>query len=72
MTVTDTPSSAPSPIADLPAPEAAVVSGTSPLADGFDSRFFTNDDYHRFHARALRYDVENAFLCRGFRRTRRG
>jgi alkylation response protein AidB-like acyl-CoA dehydrogenase len=46
--------------------EPVVVSGTSPLVDGFRSRFFTDDDYHRFHVRAGRYDAENAFFAEDF------
>lgn len=46
--------------------EPYVVSGTSPLADGFRSRFFSDADYQRFHARAPRYDAENAFFADDF------
>lgn len=53
MTATDTPT-------------ATVISGTSPLADGFRSRFFSAEDYQRFHARAARYDSENAFFAEDF------
>jgi alkylation response protein AidB-like acyl-CoA dehydrogenase len=66
MTVTETAVPAPSPVTDASGPEPAVVSGTSPLADGFRSRFFTDDDYRRFHARAPRYDAENAFFAEDF------
>lgn len=45
---------------------AVVVSGASPLADGFRSRFFTGQDYHRFHAQTPRYDAENAFFAEDF------
>jgi len=47
-------------------PDATVVSGTSPLADGFRSRFFTSADYQRFHARAARHDAENTFFTEDF------
>ena len=66
MTVTETSSSAPSPNADTPGQQPVVVSGTSPLADGFRSRFFSDADYRRFHARAPRYDDENAFFAEDF------
>jgi alkylation response protein AidB-like acyl-CoA dehydrogenase len=45
---------------------ATVVSGTSPLADGFRSRFFTDDDYRRFHDRAAGYDAQNSFFAEDF------
>lgn len=45
---------------------ATVVSGTSPLADEFTSRFFGADDYRRFHERAKRYDDDNAFFAEDF------
>ncbi|MCV7180232.1 acyl-CoA dehydrogenase family protein [Mycolicibacterium sphagni] len=45
---------------------ATLVSGTSPLADGFRSRFFTDDDYQRFHSRAAGYDAENSFFADDF------
>src|SRR4051794_4746408 len=64
MTVTAPPSSLSGPT-DTPS-SPAVVSGTSPLADGFRSRFFTDDDYRRFHARAPRYDAENSFFVEDF------
>ena len=54
------------PIAAVPDAEPRVVSGTSPLADGFRSRFFTPQDYARFHERAARYDAENAFFAEDF------
>lgn len=55
------------PIAEpVPVSEPQVVSGTSPLADGFRSRFFTAADYARFHERAPRYDAENAFFAEDF------
>ncbi|MGH3643955.1 MAG: acyl-CoA dehydrogenase family protein [Mycobacterium sp.] len=66
MTVTDAAPSAPGATQDTPGPESIVVSGTSPLADGFHSRFFTDDDYRRFHARAARYDAENSFFTEDF------
>jgi alkylation response protein AidB-like acyl-CoA dehydrogenase len=65
VTVTDTPRSAPS-TTHPPQAKPTVVSGTSPLASGFRSRFFTEDDYHRFHARAPRYDLENTFCAEDF------
>ena len=54
------------PSADTPGQEPVVVSGTSPLADGFRSRFFSAADYRRFHARAPRYDAENGFFAEDF------
>jgi len=66
MTVTETSAPAPSHITDAQGQDPVVVSGTSPLADGFRSRFFTDDDYRRFHARAPRYDAENAFFAEDF------
>ena len=66
MTVTEASSSAPSPSVDTPGQQPVVVSGTSPLADGFRSRFFSDADYRRFHARAPRYDAENAFFAEDF------
>jgi alkylation response protein AidB-like acyl-CoA dehydrogenase len=66
MTVTETSAPTPSPVTDAPGQDPVVVSGTSPLADGFRSRFFTDDDYRRFHARAPRYDAENAFFADDF------
>jgi alkylation response protein AidB-like acyl-CoA dehydrogenase len=66
MTVTDTISSVPGAHTDETGAEPAVVSGTSPLADGFRSRFFTEADYRRFHARAPRYDAENVFFAEDF------
>jgi hypothetical protein len=51
---------------DRVAAEPAVVSGTSPLADGFRSRFFTESDYRRFQSRTAGYDVENAFFAEDF------
>lgn len=62
MTITDAP---PSATGSLPE-EPTVVSGTSPLADGFRSRFFTDTDYRRFHERAPQYDAENAFFADDF------
>jgi alkylation response protein AidB-like acyl-CoA dehydrogenase len=68
MTVTDAPRLATAtpetPASPVDAP--TVVSGTSPLATDFRSRFFTNDDYRRFHARAPRYDAENSFFTEDF------
>ncbi|MFN3007429.1 acyl-CoA dehydrogenase family protein [Mycolicibacterium wolinskyi] len=64
MTVTDPHTVAPS--TDHPAAEPIVVSGTSPLADDFRSRFFTGEDYRRFHTRAARYDAENVFFSEDF------
>ncbi|MDT5066202.1 MAG: hypothetical protein QOK02_2357 [Mycobacterium sp.] len=66
MTITETSAPASSPIAEAPSEEPVVVSGTSPLANGFRSRFFTDDDYRRFHARAPRFDAENAFFADDF------
>ncbi|MCV7136174.1 hypothetical protein H7J06_24705 [Mycobacterium hodleri] len=66
MTVTETAPSAAGPIAEVPGQRPIVVSGTSPLADGFRSRFFTEDDYRRLHARAPRYDAENSFFAEDF------
>jgi alkylation response protein AidB-like acyl-CoA dehydrogenase len=66
VTVTDAPRSAPSTTTDTPQTKPIVVSGTSPLAAGFRSRFFTEGDYHRFHARAPRYDSENTFFAEDF------
>lgn len=66
MTVTDAPGQAPSAPIDTSEPKPSVVSGTSPLADGFRSHFFTDDDYHRFHDRAPRYDAENTFFVDDF------
>ena len=66
MIVTDAPPAAPRPSTDTPGPEPVVVSGTSPSAGGFASRFFTDAEYHRFHARAPRYDAENAFFAEDF------
>jgi hypothetical protein len=54
VTVTDAPSSTPSATVGTPAVKPTVVSGTSALADAFRSRFVTDDDYRRFHARAPR------------------
>jgi hypothetical protein len=51
MTATEVPSFAASTASETPSSEA-VASGTNPLADGFRSRFFTEDDYRQFHARA--------------------
>jgi alkylation response protein AidB-like acyl-CoA dehydrogenase len=51
---------------DLGSRPSVVVSGTSPLADGFRSRFFTEADYHRFHTRAPRHDAENSFFADDF------
>ncbi|MDT5183902.1 MAG: hypothetical protein QOI29_2060 [Mycobacterium sp.] len=65
VTVTDAPRSAPS-TTDTPQAMPTVVSGTSPLAADFHSRFFTDDDYRRFHARAPRYDSENTFFAEDF------
>ncbi|TDY06237.1 alkylation response protein AidB-like acyl-CoA dehydrogenase [Mycolicibacterium litorale] len=48
------------------AEQPVVVSGTSPLADGFVSRFFSAQHYQRFHTRAPRYDAENAFFTEDF------
>ena len=45
---------------------AAVVSGTSPLADGFRSRFFSEEQYRTFHERAGGYDADNAFFAEDF------
>lgn len=66
MTATDIRDTAPSSAPGTPNAQPAVVSATSPLADGFRSRFFTDDDYRRFHARAPRYDAENAFFTEDF------
>ncbi|MGU3499809.1 acyl-CoA dehydrogenase family protein [Mycobacterium sp. C31M] len=49
-----------------PLDTAAVVSGTSPLADGFESRYFSTEDYARFHHRAGGYDADNAFFADDF------
>ncbi len=38
----------------------------SPPADGFRSRFFSQDDYLRFHQRAPHYDTENSFFAEDF------
>ncbi|MCV7424044.1 acyl-CoA/acyl-ACP dehydrogenase [Mycobacterium yunnanensis] len=62
MTVIDTVH----PVEQGSRPQPTVVSGTSPLADGFRSRFFTDADYRRFHDRAPRYDAENAFFAEDF------
>jgi len=62
VTVTDAPSTTSETLQTKP----SVVSGTSPLAAGFRSRFFTEDDYRRFHARAPRYDSENTFFAEDF------
>jgi alkylation response protein AidB-like acyl-CoA dehydrogenase len=64
MTIIDALRAVPSNSADPGQP--AVVSGTSPLADGFRSRFFTDDDYRRFHGRAAGYDAQNAFFAEDF------
>jgi hypothetical protein len=56
MTVTDAAPSAPGAAQDTPGPESIVVSGTSPLADGF----------RRFHARAAGCDAENDFFAEDF------
>lgn len=54
-------------VPDLEQPSApSLVSGTSPHADGFRSRYFTEDDYHRFHSRAARYDETNSFFSEDF------
>jgi alkylation response protein AidB-like acyl-CoA dehydrogenase len=64
MTVTDVSPPTTGDAADPSDPR--VISATSPLADGAHSRFFTVDDYHRFHQRAPRYDAENAFFADDF------
>jgi alkylation response protein AidB-like acyl-CoA dehydrogenase len=66
MTVTETTAATPKLTADVPATTAGVVSGTSPLSNSFDSRFFTTDDYRRFHVRAPRHDLENTFFADDF------
>jgi alkylation response protein AidB-like acyl-CoA dehydrogenase len=66
VTVTDAPRSAPNATTGKPQAKPSVVSGTSPLAAGFRSRFFAEDDYRRFHARAPRYDSENTFFAEDF------
>jgi alkylation response protein AidB-like acyl-CoA dehydrogenase len=63
MTVTELP---PSDTNTASGGDGGVVSGTSPLADGFRSRFFTDDDYRRFHTRAARYDAQNTFFADDF------
>jgi hypothetical protein len=67
MTVTAVSSSAAGAAADPSLPR--IFSATSPLADRAHSRFFTVEDYHRFHERARRYDAENAFFARTSRRS---
>jgi alkylation response protein AidB-like acyl-CoA dehydrogenase len=52
-------------VIDAP-PAPSVVSGSSPLADGFRSRFFTDEDYRRFHSRAADYDARNSFFAEDF------
>jgi alkylation response protein AidB-like acyl-CoA dehydrogenase len=66
MTIAEVPGSAAGPAINLIGAEPVVVSGTSPLADGFRSRFFTESDYRRFQSRAARYDAENAFFAEDF------
>jgi hypothetical protein len=66
VTITNTPEAAPSTTIGTPIAKPSVVSRTSPLAAGFRSRFFADDDYRRFHARAPRYDSENAFFAEDF------
>lgn len=64
MSITETPEFRP--CAAITAAPPGVVSGTSPLADGFCSRFFDEQDYRRFHSRAPRYDRENTFFTEDF------
>ena len=66
MTVTDAAPPVLDAAQDTSSPEPHVVSGTSPLADGFRSRFFSDADYQRFHTRAPRYDAENTFFAEDF------
>lgn len=66
MTVTDAAPSVLGGAQTTSGSEPIVVSGTSPLADGFRSRFFTDADYQRFHTRAPHYDAENAFFAEDF------
>jgi alkylation response protein AidB-like acyl-CoA dehydrogenase len=66
VTITDAPRSAPGTTTDSPQAKPTVVSGTSPLAAGFHSRFFTEDDYRRFHARAPLHDSANTFFAEDF------
>lgn len=66
MTVTDAHRSGLTVFPDLPGQEPKVVSATSPLANGFRSRYFSDEDYQRFYQRAPRYDAENAFFAEDF------
>jgi alkylation response protein AidB-like acyl-CoA dehydrogenase len=67
MTVTNASAAGLTVVTFTPDERPAVVSPTSPLSvDGFRSRYFTTDDYQRFHSRAARYDAENVFFAEDF------
>lgn len=66
MTLTDTHAAEAPATADISEVPPSVVSPTSPLANGFHSRYFSEQDYRRFHERAPRYDAENAFFAEDF------
>lgn len=66
MTVTNAQGPGFAVVTYTPAARPTVVSPSSPLADGFRSRYFSADDYHRFHDRAARYDAENSFFAEDF------
>lgn len=66
MTVTDARASGLTAVPDLREPQSTVVSATSPLANGFRSRYFTDENYQTFYQRAPRYDAENAFFAEDF------
>src|SRR4029078_13141539 len=66
MTVTNANGPGLTVVTHEPGTHPTVVSPTSPLTDGFHSRYFTADDYRRFHDRAPRYDAENSFFAEDF------
>ncbi|MFI5511064.1 acyl-CoA dehydrogenase family protein [Mycobacterium sp. NPDC051804] len=66
MTVTNDHGPGLAVVTHVPSARPTVVSPTSPLADGFQSRYFTTEDYQRFHSRAARYDTENSFFAEDF------
>lgn len=66
MTVTNAHGPGLAVVTHVPSTQPTVVSPTSPLADGFRSRYFSTADYQRFHSRAGRYDAENSFFAEDF------